>query len=208
MNLQTNHAARCKAVVDFRARHAVQPRLDHRAVRDDAELVPFAVFADGTPLFGKRQALLAFLAAGREQPAAPRLVVNAAAPHPPARHIHVNLALVAVDPIRRELVFLAGDDGVCRVGKNFAADLHAGIKERVALVFQFQFKIFKRLRGAKKTVAGFGNGLAREHAVGHGVFGLAAVLLPAVEIFAVEQVHPAVLRENGRSRQDGCRDDG
>ena len=91
---------------------------------------------------------------------------------------------------------------VRRVGKNLAADLHAGIQQRVAFVFQFQLEIFKRLRRAKKTVARAGNRFAGEHAVLNRVFGLAAVLGPAVEVFAVEQIDPAVLRGNRRTPQE------
>src|ERR1035437_7428335 len=99
MNLQGNHAARRDAVGDVRAGCAVQPRLDGRAVRDDAELVPLAVLADLAALLGTCRARLAFLSAGREQPAAPRLVVNATAPHPAARGVHVNFTLVAVNAV-------------------------------------------------------------------------------------------------------------
>ena len=52
-------------------------------------------------LLAERHAVRAFFAVVGQQPAAPRLVVNARRPHPSARHIHVNLALVAVDAIRR-----------------------------------------------------------------------------------------------------------
>ena len=195
MNLQRDHATRRDVVANFRARHAVQPRLNRRPVGDNAQFVPFAVLADRAALSGKCRSLLAFFAVRRQQPAAPRLVVNAAAPHPAAGDVHVNFTLVAMDAIGGEFEFLAADQRVRRVGKNLAANLHAGIQERVAFVFQLQFKIFKRLRRAQETVPGAGNRFAGQHAVFNRVFCLAAVLHPAGEIAAVEKIHPAVLRE-------------
>ncbi len=90
-----------------------------------------------------------------------------------------------MNTIRRQLDFLAADVQRARAGKNFAADLHAGIEQRVALVFQFQFKISKRLHCAKKTVARAGNRFARQHAVRDRVFRRAAVFDPAVEVCAI-----------------------
>jgi hypothetical protein len=60
------------------------------------------------------------------------------------------------------------------------------------------------LLGAEKAVARSGNGFAREDPVCHGVFCLAAVFLPAIEVLAVEKVDPAVLGQGGsRGQHDG-----
>ena len=56
----------------------------------------------------------------------------------------------------------------------------------------------------RKLLPDAGNRFAGEHAVLDRVFGLAAVLGPAVEVFAVEQIDPAVLRGNRRRRKN-CR---
>ena len=87
-----------------------------------------------------------------------------------------------------ELDFLAVDVQRARVGKNFAADLHAGIQQGVAFVFQFQLEVAECLRRAKKTVARAGNRFADQHSVRDEVICLAAVLLPAIEIFPVKKI--------------------
>ena len=161
------------------------------------KFVPFTGLADFAALFGKRHSLLAFLVVRWKKPAAPRLIINARRPHPATRRVHVNFDLITVDAVRRDFDFLAADVQRARFGENFAADLHAGIQQRVALVFQFKLEVLKRLRRAKETVARIGNGFARQHASFNSVFRLAAVPGPAVEIFSVEKIHPAVFNARG-----------
>ena len=63
-------------------------------------------------------------------------------------------------------------------------------------------KFSKRLCRAQETVSSAGNRFARQHAVFNGVFGLAAVLGPAVEIFAVEKIYPVVRQKPARAMGD------
>ena len=162
-------------------------------------MIPLAVLAELAPLLGELIRLATELAG--EEPFAPHLIVDARCPHAIALGVHVNLTLVAVQPVGRQLGRFAVAPDRARFGEKIAAKLHAGIQPLVHREIQFEVEVAVSFHRAEKAVAGVCHGFTDDAAVLHKVFCLAAVLLPAGEVFPVEQINGLLSDANLRQRE-------
>ena len=195
MDLEGDEAGLVAVVTHVDARHAVEPGADAAAVGFHLHVVPFADLGDLATLLGEGEGVAA--AEAGEDPAATAFFVETGGPHAGlggvllhVLRIGVDLGLVAVDAADRDLGGLAvaalvGDF----LGFGVAAELHARVQARVVLEVILQDEVAVVLVGGEEGVRRVEGRGADEGAFGvHGVGGVAAELLEAREVLAVEDL--------------------
>ena len=182
MHLQADEPLGRQPVAEICPQLAVQPRADMIPAHFHPDLVPILRLVQSLPLLS--ELLLVTSTKPWEEPAASAFIIDACTPHT-ARLIRINLNLIAMYAAGREFLSFAvfqslRDFLVIGIG----ADLNAGVKAVIALIFVLQNEVTVILLRAQERIRRPYHRPSRDRPLLHRVLRFPSLLRPARQALA------------------------